>query len=112
VGRGPAGLSAPQVKRRSTCCAIPIEAIGETGRGWIAVQAKRAGDFAEIAVRDSGPGFPPDLAANPFLPFASTKAEGLGIGVALSRLITRLMAATYGSTPMVRAAPCASRCRS
>ena len=89
VGRGPAGLSAPQVKRRSTCCAIPIEAIGETGRGWIAVQAKRAGDFAEIAVRDSGPGFPPDLAANPFLPFASTttKAEGLGIGLALSRSI-------------------------
>ena len=64
-----------------------IEAIGETGGGWIAVQAKRAGDFVEIAVRDSGPGFPPDLAANPFLPFASTKADGLGIGLALSRSI-------------------------
>jgi len=62
-------------------------AIGETGGGWIAVQAKRAGDFVEIAVRDSDPGFPPDLAANPFLPFASTKADGLGIGLALSRSI-------------------------
>src|SRR4029077_13618315 len=64
-----------------------IEAIGEAGRGSIAVEARPAGDFVEIAVRDSGPGFPPDLAANPFLPFASTKAEGLGIGLALSRSI-------------------------
>jgi two-component system sensor kinase FixL len=64
-----------------------IEAIGEAGRGSIAVEARPTGDFVEIAVRDSGPGFPPDLAANPFLPFASTKAEGLGIGLALSRSI-------------------------
>jgi two-component system sensor kinase FixL len=61
-----------------------IEAIGEAGQGSISVDAKSTGGFVEIAVRDSGPGFPPDLAANPFLPFASTKAEGLGIGLALS----------------------------
>jgi two-component system sensor kinase FixL len=64
-----------------------IEAIGETARGGITIEAKPAGDFVEMAVRDSGPGFPPDLVANPFLPFASTKAEGLGIGLALCRSI-------------------------
>jgi two-component system sensor kinase FixL len=65
-----------------------IEAIGETGRGSISIEAALEGDdFVEIRVRDSGPGFPPDLVANPFLPFASTKAEGLGIGLALCRSI-------------------------
>ena len=64
-----------------------IEAIGGAAGGSIAIEAKLAGDFVEVAVRDSGPGFPPDLVANPFLPFTSTKAEGLGIGLALSRSI-------------------------
>jgi signal transduction histidine kinase len=64
-----------------------IEAVGEAAGGSIAIEAKLAGDFVEVAVRDSGPGFPPDLAGNPFLPLASTKAEGLGIGLALSRSI-------------------------
>jgi nitrogen-specific signal transduction histidine kinase len=32
---------------------------------------------------DSGPGFPPARAANPFLPLFSTKEEGLGIGLSL-----------------------------
>ena len=64
-----------------------IEAIGETARGAITIEAVAAGDFVEIDVRDSGPGFPRDLAANPFVPFASTKADGLGIGLALCRSI-------------------------
>jgi two-component system, LuxR family, sensor kinase FixL len=65
-----------------------MEAIGEAGRGSISIEATLAGDdFVEIRVRDSGPGFPPDLVANPFLPFASTKAEGLGIGLALCKSI-------------------------
>jgi len=36
-------------------------------------------------VQDSGPGFPPTLVANPFLPFSSTKKEGVGIGLPLCR---------------------------
>jgi C4-dicarboxylate-specific signal transduction histidine kinase len=64
-----------------------IEAIGDSARGAITIEAVLAGDFVEIVVRDSGPGFPPDHIANPFLPFASTKAEGLGIGLALCRSI-------------------------
>src|SRR6266852_1493661 len=65
-----------------------MEAIGDVGRGTIAIEAVLVGaEFVEIRVRDSGPGFPPDLVANPFLPFASTKAEGLGIGLALCRSI-------------------------
>jgi len=53
----------------------PVHVIGD-----IAPDAAAGDDFVEITVSDSGPGFPPDLLANPFLPFSSTKAEGLGCG--------------------------------
>lgn len=67
-----------------------IEAIGEAAgtRGSILIEASTAGDdFVEITVSDSGPGYPPDLLANPFLPFSSTKAEGLGFGLPLCKSI-------------------------
>jgi C4-dicarboxylate-specific signal transduction histidine kinase len=63
-----------------------MEAIGEAGRGTIAVEAVLSGaEFVEIRVRDSGPGFPPDRVANPFLPFSSSKKDGLGVGLPLCR---------------------------
>ncbi|MEI9805739.1 MAG: ATP-binding protein [Pseudolabrys sp.] len=67
-----------------------IEAIGETKKahGSISIEASAAdADFIEIKVNDSGPGFPPDLLDNPFLPFSSTKAEGLGFGLPLCKSI-------------------------
>jgi signal transduction histidine kinase len=66
-----------------------IEAIGATGqsRGAITIEAAAGADFVEIRVSDTGPGFPPDLADNPFLPFSSTKAEGLGFGLPLCKSI-------------------------
>jgi two-component system sensor kinase FixL len=44
-------------------------------------------DFIDILVSDTGPGFPPDRLENPFLPFSSTKAEGLGFGLPLCKSI-------------------------
>jgi signal transduction histidine kinase len=68
-----------------------IDAIAGAGRrgaaeGVIAIEAglKDKG-FIEICVCDSGPGFPPDRAANPFLPLISSRKEGLGIGLSLTR---------------------------
>jgi len=37
----------------------------------------------EFCVRDNGPGVPPDIAANLFEPFVTTKASGTGLGLAL-----------------------------
>jgi two-component system nitrogen regulation sensor histidine kinase GlnL len=37
----------------------------------------------EICVRDNGHGIPPDIAANLFDPFVTTKAQGSGLGLAL-----------------------------
>ena len=45
------------------------------------------GDSIEIRVADNGPGFPPGFLDNPFLPFASEKAQGLGVGLPLCRSI-------------------------
>ncbi len=67
-----------------------IEAIvaGRRGEGLIAIEAMpgHAGDV-EVRVADSGPGFPPDFADDPFLPLTSRKADGLGIGLSLCRSI-------------------------
>jgi len=67
-----------------------IEAIGGTGQthGSISIDVSEANaDFVEIRVSDSGPGFPPDLADNPFIPFSSTNPEGLGFGLPLCKSI-------------------------
>jgi len=63
-----------------------IDAIGEIGQGTILIDAVLADrNFVEVRVLDSGPGFSPEVAADPFLQFYSTKAEGLGIGLSLCR---------------------------
>jgi two-component system sensor kinase FixL len=65
-----------------------IDAIGQSQSRLIFIEAAVASaDFIEIGVRDSGPGFPENLILNPFLPFSSTKEEGLGIGLPLCRSI-------------------------
>ena len=67
-----------------------VEAISESGnpRGIVLIEAKTAGtDFVEVRVTDSGPGFPPQFREGAFLPLASHKAEGLGIGLSLCRSI-------------------------
>jgi two-component system sensor kinase FixL len=64
------------------------ESISSSGRpdGLITVEA----DLTEssrvlVTVRDNGPGFDPDILARALTPFATTKEEGLGLGLALAR---------------------------
>jgi len=75
-----------------------IEAITEAEHrdGAISIEAV-SGDRnrVEIRVADNGPGFPPDF-MDPFLPFASQKAEGLGIGLSLCRSIIEAHRADFG----------------
>ncbi len=63
-----------------------LDAIGEAGQGTVSIEVAVADmNFVEVRVLDSGPGFPPEVAADPFLQFFSTKTEGLGIGLSLCR---------------------------
>ncbi len=66
------------------------EAIAESAsqRGSVLIEAKPLGaDFIEVRVVDSGPGFPPQSLESAFLPLASSKAGGLGIGLSLCKSI-------------------------
>ena len=60
------------------------EAAAETGGG-VRVGWRQDQDAVEVHVEDDGPGLPET--GNLFVPFFTTKAEGTGIGLALSRQI-------------------------
>ena len=44
-----------------------------------------------IEVRDSGPGLSPDVLNRLFVPFTTTKPEGLGLGLSLSQTLAQGM---------------------
>ena len=68
-----------------------VEAIGSTGRpsGTITIEVAPSADRGLIDFRlsDDGPGFARDSAAEPQSPFTTTKPEGTGLGLTLSRSI-------------------------
>ncbi len=72
-----------------------VEASLETG-GSVRVQWASDGAMAEVVIRDDGPGLPDS--GNLFVPFFTTKAEGSGIGLFLSRQI----AEAHGGSVTVR----------
>jgi signal transduction histidine kinase len=53
----------------------------------VEARASDANGDVEIAVRDSGPGIPGNMVDDVFKPFVTTKPEGMGMGLALSRTI-------------------------
>lgn len=66
------------------------------------IQTMMARDnLIEIAVRDSGPGIAPEMLERLFSPFATTKREGLGFGLAISRRIVE----AHGGQLSAAAAP-------
>jgi two-component system NtrC family sensor kinase len=58
------------------------EAAGPGGR--VRVVARRAGDWWELIVEDSGPGIPADVMPRLFEPFFTTRAPGKGTGLGLA----------------------------
>jgi two-component system sensor kinase FixL len=65
-----------------------IEAMEETPRRELVVGARPAEDeMVEVFVSDTGHGIPAEVAAQLFQPFMTTKAQGMGVGLSISRTI-------------------------
>ncbi|HYX31666.1 MAG TPA: ATP-binding protein [Oligoflexus sp.] len=71
-----------------------IDAIRELPEKWIRLEAYVEGAWIRIAVTDSGPGIPKDLAEKIMKPFFTTKSVGHGTGLGLS--ISRGIAQAHG----------------
>ncbi|HEY8592033.1 MAG TPA: ATP-binding protein [Sphingomicrobium sp.] len=63
------------------------EAANGTPGASVTVSGSRTSDKVCIVVTDTGAGFADERLQNPFGPFTSTKAEGLGIGLSICRTI-------------------------
>ena len=59
----------------------------KTQRRELSISSERTPDGVLVSVADSGPGFDADGAGRLFNAFYTTKAEGLGMGLAISRSI-------------------------
>lgn len=78
-----------------------IYALRESEIKEIQLSARSTNDEILIEVADSGEGIPPELISSIFIPFFTTKSEGSGIGLSLSRQIMRM----HGGSITVRSIP-------
>jgi len=62
-----------------------LEALGRGGK--LTVSTRRVDDHVEIAIRDTGPGIAPDGGKQRFEQFFTTKPQGTGLGLYISRQI-------------------------
>jgi two-component system sensor kinase FixL len=64
-----------------------IEAVQGSNQREIAIAAAIAGGEVRIQVDDSGPGIPPELIESLFESFVTSKPDGMGVGLSISRTI-------------------------
>jgi signal transduction histidine kinase len=85
-----------------------VDASLETGGG-VTVGWKSAGDWFELHVEDEGNGLPDT--SNLFVPFFTTKPNGSGIGLALSRQIAEAHGGTMSLEPRANGPGCRATLR-
>lgn len=65
-----------------------IEAMHDTSRRELLVSTSSASDdMLMISVADTGPGIAPEISSQLFQPFVTTKRQGMGVGLSISRTI-------------------------
>ena len=65
-----------------------------TGARWIRVSTRNVAAGTEVSIEDSGPGIPVEFRARLFGSFQSTKATGMGLGLAVCRSLLAELGAT------------------
>lgn len=66
-----------------------LDAVGPGGRIQLSVESEA--EFCRLSVQDDGPGLSPEAQERLFQPFATTKPDGLGLGLVISRGIMRAL---------------------
>ncbi len=81
-----------------------IEAVraGGAGEGTVAIRTRAENGSIRITVTDTGRGIAPDVAEKIFEPFYTTKQDGLGMGLRISRSIVE----AHGGRIWAEAGPC------
>ena len=65
-----------------------IEAMEQSLRRELLIASRaQDGELVEVSVADSGPGIAPEILAQLFQPFVTTKRYGMGVGLSISRSI-------------------------
>jgi signal transduction histidine kinase len=67
--------------------AIEATRMSRNGKREILIRSAKNPEGVLVQVQDSGPGIQPELAGQIFEPFFTTKAEGIGMGLSISRSI-------------------------
>ena len=76
-----------------------IDALREWPTKELSITTGLDGADVEVAVADSGPGIPEDVAARLFQPFVTTKSTGMGIGLMVCRSIIDAHEGTLTTRP-------------
>jgi two-component system, LuxR family, sensor kinase FixL len=65
-----------------------VEAMSESPRRDLSIATRSLGDGGiEVAIADTGPGLAPEVSAQLFKPFVSTKSHGMGVGLSICQSI-------------------------
>jgi two-component system sensor kinase FixL len=64
-----------------------IDAMGQSERRELVVSTRAQGAMTEFSVTDTGRGLAPEIEAQLFQPFVTTKLDGMGMGLAICRTI-------------------------
>ena len=77
-----------------------IEAMEESERRELVISTAAAKEkMAEIRVADSGGGIAPEVSAQLFQPFVTTKRQGMGVGLSISRTIIEAHGGSIAAAP-------------
>ena len=77
-----------------------IEAMAESERRQVTITTSRAeAESVEVAICDTGPGLAEEVLDRLFEPFVTTRAEGMGVGLSISRSIIEAHGSRLEATP-------------